>query len=417
MAKAKKALEKETFTKKQLEQLEKLQVFMKKQAKDLDFSLNMEWDAERKGRNEAIPTASMCVDLITGGGIPKHRLTVIVGPEHSGKTTIMQSAMASSVKQNTLTHYIDLEGAADPAWMKRGTGIDFTKYPNFFPIPDMPTGEDAFRYLTRTFKETSELGLSDLPVLTHLGCLDSIPSLVPEDLLEDDEQGNKPFIAIMLSKWAPIVRAQLKSANASLIMINQIRNKVRLKNPYENPEYEPGGNAIRYMTDLKINITQVKPKHVDGRDYTLIEKDGLCKPREGGRWEEPNPDGTVDSYVYRKIKTPKNRVYSPLQETFIRICTSKAGGEGLGIDPVFDTLYFLEETGQLVFHDVENIEIQGAHLKYFDIKNDIEKNGDRSELRAMCLAQLNDGSAWQKFATRKGGNLGKPDTEEDEKEE
>lgn len=409
MAKNKKNTNEFGQTTKQAEAFAKLQEFMKKQSKSLDFSLGGNFLTEREGRNGATPTTSAAVDLIMGGGIPKQRLTVIVGLEHTGKTTLMQGAMAHQLKKGTFVHYLDFEGAADGSWMKNGTGIDFNNYEgkNFFPIPDMPTGDDAFRYITRTFEQTSDLGLGDLPELAHLICLDSIPSLVPEDLLENDEAGSKPYIAIMLSKWMPVVRAQLKRANASMIAINQIRQKVRLKNPYEDPNYEPGGNAIRFLTDVKVKFDQVKPKHIDGRDHEVLK---FNTPKQGGMYLETNPDGSIDSYVYRKVKTYKNRVFPPLKETFVRICTSKAGGEGRGIDPVFDTLYFLEMVGECVFHDVNNVEVFGKSHSYWDLKKELENL--ESGLRQEALAMLDSTTAYEKYAAVLGGDIGKPDTEE-----
>lgn len=415
--KAQKARNALGLTPTQQEGMNKLDAFMKKQAKSLDFSLGSHLMSEREGRNGATPTSSLAVDLITGGGIPKHRLTTISGPEHSGKTTLMQSAMAHQIQKGTLTHYLDFEGAADGSWMKNGTGVDFEKYEgkNFFPILDMPTGDDAFRYMSRLQEETMDLGLSALPELTHLFALDSIPSLVPEELLENDESGSKPYIAIMLSKWLPLVRAKLKAANSSFIAINQIRQKVRLQNKYEDPNYEPGGNAIKFLADLKLRFDVQKPKRVDEGDYPLVDKDkGIAVPKAGGLWLETNPDGSVDQYVYRKVKTLKNRVFPSLKETYLRICTSHKGGEGRGIDPVFDTLRFFEEIGRLEWVG-KAIMLDDKKFEYFDLKQEIEKPG--SELRQEALSLMDSGKAFEAYFARLGGDIGKVTPEDQEGED
>lgn len=401
------------LTAKQQEAMEKLHVFMKKQSKDLDFSLGASLLSEREGRNGATPTSSLAVDLITGGGIPKHRLTVIAGPEHSGKTTLLQSAIANQVQKGTLSHLLDFEGSSDGAWMKNGTGVDFDKYAgkSFFPLLDMPTGDDAFRYMIRTMDETMSLGLGELPELTHFFGLDSVPSLVPEDLIEHDESGDKPYIAIMLAKWLPSVRAKLKASNSSLVAINQIRQKIRLKNKYEDPNYEPGGNTIRFLADLKLRVDTFKPKRVDGGEYSLVDKEkGIAVPTQGGLWTETNPDGSIDSYVYRQVRTLKNRVFPPLKQTYIRICTSHKGGEGRGIDPVFDTMRFFEEIGYLSWASKDTVTLNDKQFKYFDLKTELENRN--SGLRQEALHLMDSGKAFELYFNRLGGNIGKPDGED-----
>jgi RecA/RadA recombinase len=404
------------FTTKQKEQMDKLHDFMKAQSKKLDFSLKSVLLQDRVGRNGATPTSSLCVDLITGGGIPKHRLTTISGLEGSGKTTLMQSVMANQVQKPTLVHYADFEGAADGSWMKNGTGVDFSAYEGktFFPLLDMPTGDDFFRYIIRLMDESMKLGVTDFPEATHLFCLDSVPSLVPESLIENDEKGDKPYIALMLGKWLPSVRAKLKPSNSTMIAINQIRQKIRLSHPKENPQYEPGGNTIRFLADLKIRIDAVKCKHVGSKeDHSLIEKDGVAFYKNELMCET-NPDGTIDSYAYRRVKTGKNRVFPSMKETFIRICTSHHGGEGIGIDPVFDTLYFFEEIGRLTWTNKKNVQLDGKPFAYFDLKAEIER--PNSELRQEALALMDSGKAFEPYFARLGNNLGKVTSEEAEDE-
>lgn len=414
MAKAKKSSG--GFTPKQQEGMNKLHEFMKKQAKSLDFSLGSHLTSDRTGRNGATPTSSCAVDLILGGGIPKHRLTTISGFEGSGKTTLLQSAMANQLKKgSTLVHLKDFEGSSDGSWMKNGTGVTFDDYEGktFFPLLDIPTGDDAFRYMMRTMDQTMELGLGELPELTHFWGIDSVPALVPEVLVEDDEAGDKPHIAIMLSKYLLVVKSKLKASNSSLVMINQLRHKIRTRGK-ENPIYEPGGNTIRFAADVRIRIEAMKPKWVSNykKDYSLTTKNtegGLAVPRAEGLWIETNPDGSTDEYVYRRVKTLKNRIFNPLKETFIRICTSHHGGDGQGIDPVWDTLRFFEELRQLDWTGKDEVTLNGKAFNYFDLKQEIER--PNSELRQEALHLLDSGKAWELYAARSDANLGKPSAE------
>lgn len=418
MAKAKEKTQKQI---KQEEAFKKLAEFTKKTAKELDVTITSDLSTNREGRNGAIPSSSLCFDLITGGGFPTHRWTILSGASGSGKTTLMQSAIASQLQSGGMSHYADFEGACDGSWIKNATGIDLAAFEGgknstqtFFPLFDFASGDDYFRYMNRLLDQTVELGVSDMEGLTHLFCLDSIPAMAPEDLVDDDESGSKPYIALILAKWMPVIKSRLKRANSAMIAINQIRSKVRLKNPFEDPLYEPGGHTPAFLADLRVYIEQVQPKHVDGEKHELLS-DKIASPKQGGLWSETDPEGLTDQYVYRKIRTVKNRVFSPYRQSYIRICTSRAskGGEGTGIDPVFDVINFYEEIGKLKFMGVKDIQLEGKSYSYWDLKNEILTNPD---LRNKAAELLDNGQAFDLYSARltgMGEGIGKPNSEDE----
>jgi len=404
--------------KKQQEALDKLAAFTKKNAKDLGVSVTSDLVSQREGRNGAIPTASLCADLIMGGGIPRHRLVVVSGMEGTCKTTIMQGAIANQLALGGMVHYGDFEGAADGTWIKNSTGVDLSDYEGgkdkrqtFYPLFDFQNAEDYFRYINRLLEETVNLGLQDLPGVTHLFTGDSIAAMIPEDLVEDDDKGSKPYVALLMAKWLPTIRSRLKRANSSMILINQIRQKIRLKNPYENPDYEPGGNTPRFMADIRLRAEVIQPKHINGNKHFLIHEKNAT-PRAGGVWHEVNPDGSTDQYVYRKIRTLKNRVFPPFKETYVRICISRQGGEGTGIDPVFDVLHFFEEIGELRWHGPNELDLKGQVFTYQDLKQEILTKPD---LRQEADDLMNSNGAYEKYHERfgkAGKDIGKPTSED-----
>lgn len=404
-----------------------LAAFTHKTAKELDVSTSMaDLTSGRQGRNGAIPTASLCADLIMGGGIPKHRLTIFSGWEGTGKTTLMQSSLTNQLTRGGIAHYGDFEGAADGGWIKNGTGVDLTAYEGlkkdsvqtFYPLFDFQSGDDYFRYINRLLEETVKLGLEDLPGLTHLFALDSIPMLPSEGQIEDDDTGDKPWVAILMSRYLRLIRSRFKRANSSMVAINQLRLKIRLKYPNENPEYEPGGNIPRFAADVRLRFDPFKPTKVDGGDHPLLTEK-ISKPKQGGVSEETNPDGSIDRYVYRKLHTVKNRVFPPFLSTYMRICISKNGGEGTGIDKVFDTLRFYEEIGRLKWENRSGqnggifVNLDGKEFSYFDLKKEIETNSD---LREEAMDLMECGKAFEGYFARKGADIGKPDPEETEEE-
>jgi hypothetical protein len=122
----------------------------------------------------------------------------------------------------------------------------------------------------------------------------------------------------------------------------------------------------------------------------------------------------MDQYVYRRLHTKKNRVVPPLKTTCMRICISKNGGEGTGVDRVFDTLRFFEEIGRLKWGSGLDIELDGKEFNYFDLKKQIESD---SALTDECLDLLDSGKAFLLYKARLGSDIGKADPEDEESED
>ncbi len=89
--------------------------------------------------------------------------------------------------------------------------------------------------------------------------LDSIPSLVPAAVQEDDfEQQHIGLLArIFSTKMGRISKAIAKN-DVLLIMINQVREKVGVM--FGNPETTPGGHTIKHAFSVRLRIARNKTK-------------------------------------------------------------------------------------------------------------------------------------------------------------
>lgn len=400
---------------------QKMHLASKENTKALGASLmNLE---PPKGTNGAVPTNCLCVDLITGGGFPRWRMTTVSGDRGAGKTTLIQKSMGPQLAKGVLTTYADLEGAADYTWFMRN-GCDMNKFIKekmLDYIADFSTGDDAFRYFSRQLDAAIEAGSGQMKELAMLLYYDSIPAGPPEAVLDNDEAGNAPHLAQMLSKYLPLIRARLRKSNSLIVLINQIRENPRAQ--FGSPEYEPGGNAPDFYADMKIWLRRVgKAKDITlKKDHPITPKDTAFF-KAGGVNIEVNPDGSEDRYVYTHVKTEKNRVFSPLKETYFRVWIADQSGQGQGIDPVFDTLRFYEEIGWCKFISRSEVWLkrsQNDRMKeydYFDLKAEILTDSTLTENGAKLL---NMGAFTDYFERIKnnGQEWVAPTAEEDSQEE
>ncbi len=105
---------------------------------------------------------------------------------------------------------------------------------------------------------------------------------------------------------------------------NYIADDLLVHNSMGDPEYYPGGNALKHACDCRARFGAVSNQNGSGP----VEYEG------------------DDSYRWAKVKTKKNKVFIPYKETRIRWWTEMDGESGCGCDPVFDTLEYLKLTKQ-----------------------------------------------------------------------
>jgi RecA/RadA recombinase len=373
-------------------------------AKGVDCSA-VGFDAPQ-GTNGALSTGVLCLDLTTGGGFPKHRMTTIAGDSGTGKSTVVQKAEGLALRSGLICHHLDLEGSADWQWMLQN-GTDMNLFmgkrgqpKTLYYVADLPSGDASFRYMARTMDEAIKHGAELLPIFSGVYFHDSLPACIPESLLENDEKGSSPDLAILLSKEIPRIRIKLRTANAVYVAVNQIRENPRAK--FGKPEYEPGGNAPTFYADMKLWFTRTgKAKNVTNykKDHALAPKDTTMF-REQGISIEKNPDGTEDRYFYTSFKTVKNRVFPPFKQSYFRVWTEENGAVGRGIDPVFDVIRFFEEVGMCQFNAMDEVILKGQVYNYFDLKQEILAKPDLYE-EAQSLLQ--SGKAFELYFNRLSG--------------
>jgi RecA/RadA recombinase len=353
---------------------------------------------------DSVSTGSLVIDLIMGGGWPAGRYVNVHGGEGSGKTTLQLTTMAEAIRNKIYVFHFDAEGSADPMYMRRiGIQVDWVKEyaswqkknwePVYYRYFQPTTGEQIFRYMHRILQKLPPRN-DGLP--TCLFFLDSLAAVLPEARDENDEKSPMAQLAKMYSEQFPLIKSPLAQTRSLFFASNQVRLR---PNAYGNPEYEPGGEACKFYSDARLKL-----KKTVGPGLTSYVEEEPCWDANG-----------MDRYVYIKAATIKNKMFSPFRETIFRIWFEERGAPGRGIDPVYDTFQFLNETGQIelkkenIFISSDSVVIQPWVGKYtwvefkkliLDPKNLTENAG--LTLRKACRKQIENGEAFDKYFNNVG---------------
>ena len=203
------------------------------------------------------------LDKLTGGGIPKKRMTIVYGPSNVGKSYLASQVASKAQQQGGIAAWIDTELSWDADWMEK-CGIDTERM-----VVAQPTnGEEAMDIIRDLMRE----GISVI-------VLDSIAGLVPTAMHDEDFSYNPmAWQARFVNSSLPKILPNLKHGSA-FVAINQVRSSigpVALDNM-------PGGLAQPFFAHF---LLQVRRKGwIEEKDKTKVGFDmevRLRKSKVGG---------------------------------------------------------------------------------------------------------------------------------------
>src|SRR5437868_10584195 len=189
-----------------------------------------------------ISSGSISVDAALGvGGFPRGRVVEVFGPESAGKTTLALQVIAQAHAGGGSAAFIDAEHALDPGYA-RALGVDVDNL--LVSQPDY--GEQALEI-------TNSLIASNV---IDVVVVDSVAALVPKAELEG-EMGDS-FMGLharLMSQAMRKLTAAVSRANACLLFINQVREKIGVV--FGNPETTTGGRALKFYSSVRAEVRRI----------------------------------------------------------------------------------------------------------------------------------------------------------------
>lgn len=194
---------------------------------------------------DRIPTGFFTLDLSSGGGIPRGRVTYVWGSESSMKTSLCLKTIANAQRlyPKETCVFIDVENHLVDEWA-RTLGVDTDKL-----VYVQPDNAEQVVNIVETFLHAKDIGVI---------VIDSIAAMISvRELKVDAETANVGTSGLVVNKlYRKMSRgmgvARREGRNPTVMAINQTRYKMQAMG---NPETCPGGPSFNFISSLTIRTS------------------------------------------------------------------------------------------------------------------------------------------------------------------
>lgn len=193
-------------------------------------------------KNDIVSTGIIGLDIALGvGGIKKGSIVEIYAPESAGKTTLALQLCKQFQKEKPVL-YIDTERTLTRETIE-SIGI---KSNNFYLMH-----VDNLEMALETCKTVATSGTFSAIVI------DSLAGLAPKAQIDGDVgDSHVGLFSKIMSDTLPVLTPMLDNSGCTLIVINQIREKVGVM--FGNPERATGGRALKYYASIRLDIRAIE---------------------------------------------------------------------------------------------------------------------------------------------------------------
>ena len=252
-----------------------------------------------------IPSGSLVIDRITGGGFALGRSVELYGDESACKSFIVYRTMALSQQRGNLCALIDPERSFDPDWFRHLGGIpeELLLYPDRDSDVAEFTADEAIGVMLTLAEHARE---SNLEVVG----IDSVAALVPAEEKSKDPR-EEPRVAGQARMMSRALR-RITAANSRTLYlwINQERMNINMTFG-GSPKTTTGGRALKFYATSRINLRrahkvtearkqadrgELKSKDVPVGNWIQArsEKDKSTRPFRTGMFTFDNKNACID---------------------------------------------------------------------------------------------------------------------------
>lgn len=226
-------------------------------------------------------TAIEDLDSLVGGGFPKGRIIEIYGAESSGKTSLIYWLMSL----HKLGVYIPIEGTYDEE-----RAISLGVKPKQMIVYRAEYGEEALNAVVKFAK-------AGVPIIA----IDSVPACQPKEDADKFEKGAENEariggVARLFSKMLPTIQRICEQSGTTLILVNQVRDKMNAM-LFGEKEDTPGGRAIKFYSSIRIKVARRAWIEIPNKNPAVSsnnEKVGLIMKAKVTKSKVSNPFGEAE---------------------------------------------------------------------------------------------------------------------------
>lgn len=226
-------------------------------------------DIQEQLNIEFIPTPSINFNSATGGGLPKGKVSIIAGPEDSGKTSLVLETIGKMHRENPEGHFA--------LWLESEASLNLDYMVNQFGIDP-----ERFLFIQFDRNHSAEQCLDQAEALLQTGvidlfCINTLKALVPEsEMNKSMEQVNVGAAARMnsraMGKFVPLIK-QYKTA---MVLVQHLTTNIGGFSMYGDNLILAGGRAIRTASMLTVEMRKASVLDTD----PIGKEDGIkinCK--------------------------------------------------------------------------------------------------------------------------------------------
>lgn len=241
----------------------------------LRINLQMHGDVLNKGSDvrysiQRVPSGSLVIDRLTGGGFARGRHSLLYGDFMAGKSLIVYQTLALAQARGEVCALVDGEHVFDEAWFK-AVGGD----PDALLLYEPENANQLGNVLKLFIDRAAEVRPVDI-----VG-IDSVASMLPKEELDYDMESESDVRVGSLARLMSLLLRQVTTMNDQTVFLwtNQWRDKI---SRIPGLKSTPGGHALGFYASTIIEMMQ-GDKETDKADVPY-KGAMVARKRVNGRW-------------------------------------------------------------------------------------------------------------------------------------